>query len=148
MEKNYEYKVAIIKNIHEHQIDKKGKDTYLYTENGAIFSITKNIYNETTFFIKKEVLFPELLKWILLAPYNIDVVITEGFRNLNYPTILCVKEEAEIKEQLTKNVLILSGLICKKNKIKKSQIDLPCFDIMNNFNEFIKIFHFESSDQN
>ena len=40
---NLNYKVAVIKNIHEHEIDKKGKDSYKYAEEGATFSITKNI---------------------------------------------------------------------------------------------------------
>ena len=139
------YNVTVIKNIHEHQIDKEQKDTYKYGEAGAVFSITKNIDNETTIFLKKEVNIDELLKWIGSGPYKIDVVLIEGFRNLNYPTILCLKNWEELESQLTTNVKAISGVICSKNfnGTKKIKLDTPIINIQEDFEKFLEIFKFD-----
>ena len=43
LRKELHYNIAVIKNIHEHQIDEEGKDSYKYIEAGANYAITKNI---------------------------------------------------------------------------------------------------------
>ncbi|MFW9898815.1 MAG: molybdopterin-guanine dinucleotide biosynthesis protein B [Candidatus Thorarchaeota archaeon] len=143
LKKNLNYEVAIVKNIHEHQIDKEDKDSFKYGEAGAQFSITKNVKNETTIFLRKEISIKELLEWITSGPYKIDLIFIEGFRNLNYPTVLCLKNFEEIKPQLTKNVRMISGLICSQNARKNKKIDknLPIIDIQKEFEKFLKIFN-------
>ncbi len=143
LKKNLNYEVAIVKNIHEHQIDKEDKDSFKYGEAGAQFSITKNVKNETTIFLRKEISIKELLEWITSGPYKIDLIFIEGFRNLNYPTVLCLKNFEEIKPQLTKNVRMISGLICSQNALKNKKIDknLPIIDIQKEFEKFLKIFN-------
>jgi len=143
LKKNLNYEVAIVKNIHEHQIDKEDKDSFKYGEAGAQFSITKNVKNETTIFLKKEISIKELLEWIKSGPYKIDLVFIEGFRNLKYPTILCLKNFEEIKPQITENVRMISGLICSQNarKNEKIDIDLPLIDIQKEFQKFLEIFN-------
>lgn len=143
LKKNLNYEVAIVKNIHEHQIDKEDKDSFKYGEAGAQFSITKNVKNETTIFIRKEISIKELLEWITSGPYKIDLIFIEGFRNLNYPTVLCLKNFEEIKPQLTENVRMISGLICSQNarKNEKIDIDLPIIDIQKEFERFLEIFN-------
>ncbi|MFX0187266.1 MAG: molybdopterin-guanine dinucleotide biosynthesis protein B [Candidatus Hodarchaeota archaeon] len=143
LKKNLNYEVAIVKNIHEHQIDKEDKDSFKYGKAGAQFSITKNVKNETTIFLRKEISIKELLEWITSGPYKIDLIFIEGFRNLNYPTILCLKNFEEIKPQLTKNVRMISGLICSQNARKKEKIDinLPIIDIKKEFGRFLEIFN-------
>lgn len=132
----------MVKNIHEHQIDEEGKDSFKYGEAGAKFSITKNVNNETTIFLKNRISIERLLEWIANGPYKIDLVFIEGFRNLNYPTILCLKNFKELTPQLTSNVKILSGLICSKNNYKKEEINLdtPILDIQRDFESFLEIF--------
>ena len=127
------YKVAVIKNIHEHEIDEEGKDSYKYAKEGASFSITKNIYNETTIFLKQEISIEELIEWIDLSPHKIGIVFTEGFRDLNYPTILCVKDSYEIKEQITENTKIISGIITKDKNSEILDIQIPVLDINDSF---------------
>lgn len=143
LKKNLNYEVAIVKNIHEHQIDKEDKDSFKYGEAGAQFSITKNVKNETTIFLRKEISIKELLEWIRSGPYKIDLIFIEGFRNLNYPTVLCLKNFEEIKPQLTENVRMISGLICSQNarRNEKIDIDLPIIDIQKEFERFLKIFN-------
>jgi molybdopterin-guanine dinucleotide biosynthesis protein B len=143
LKKNLNYEVAIVKNIHEHQIDKEDKDSFKYGEAGAQFSITKNVKNETTIFIRKEISIKELLEWITSGPYKIDLIFIEGFRNLNYPTVLCLKNFEEIKPQLTENVRMISGLICSQNARKNEiiDIDLPIIDIQKEFERFLEIFN-------
>jgi len=104
---NLNYQTAVIKNIHEHQIDKENKDSYKYAEAGAKFSITKNVYNETTIFLKEKIRIEKLLEWIAYGPYKIDLIFIEGFRNLDYPTILCAKNLSELESQLTNNVRMI-----------------------------------------
>ena len=134
------YEVAIIKNIHEHQIDEEGKDSYVFSEAGATYSITKNIYNETVIFSKKELNIEMIIDWLLKGPFKIDLVFTEGFRSLEVPTIICLKELKELKPQYNENIMMISGLICSKNRDETNEFNLPIIDIETDFDEFLKIF--------
>jgi len=134
------YEVAIIKNIHEHHIDEEGKDSYVFSEAGATYSITKNIYNETVIFSKKELTIEIIIEWLLKGPFKIDLVLTEGFRSLEAPTIICLKELKELKPQYNENIMMISGLICSKKAEESNEFNLPIIDIETDFDGFIKIF--------
>ncbi|TXT67083.1 MAG: Molybdopterin-guanine dinucleotide biosynthesis adapter protein [Promethearchaeota archaeon] len=134
---------AVIKNIHEHQIDKKGKDTYLYADAGAKYSITKNIYGECTIFIKNPLEIEALVKWLQLGPFHIDMIFTEGFRYLKVPTILCIKDHSEINEQINDFVKMISlNLNAQKIEVKKEfkDYDIPIVEIPEEFEKFVHIF--------
>ena len=133
------YDIAVIKNIHEHQIDETGKDSYLYSKAGAAYSITKNVYNETVIFSKKELNIDTIIEWLLKGPFKIDLVLTEGFRALEAPTIICLKEMKELKPQYNENIKMVSGLICVKNRDGTNEFNLPIIDIQTDFDEFVKI---------
>jgi len=137
-EKNYH--CGVIKNIHEHQIDKEGKDSYLFCKQGAEFAITKNNYNETTIFIKQKVDIAKLIEWIGKGPFKIDIVFIEGFRNLNYQTILCIENFSDIEPQLNENVIALSGKYFKNKKGIKVQINLPVIDLKEKFKDFLNLY--------
>lgn len=134
------YKVAVIKNIHEHQIDKKDKDSYKFGEAGAYFSITQNINDETTIFLKKKISSEKLIEWLLKGPFNVDLIFFEGFRKLNYPTILCLKNWEELESQLNYNVKMISGLICLEEERKENELKIPIIDIENDFDKFLATF--------
>ena len=135
------FEVAVIKNIHQHKIDEiEGKDSYKFTESGAVYSIIKNKFDENAIFLKKKINIEELIKWIIKGPFKVEIIFTEGFRNLAYPTILCVKELSEIKNQLKPNVKAISGLIATNKINQKSEIKLPIVDVEENFESFLKIF--------
>ena len=134
------YKVAVIKYIHEHEIDKKGKDSYNFIEEGAFYSITKNIYNETTIFMKKEITIEQIVKWLEISPFRVDIVFAEGFRDLNYPTILCVKQSNQIGLEMNGNVKIISGLIVKNEDYENIDMDLPILDVTKDFGKILEIF--------
>ncbi|MEJ2279915.1 MAG: molybdopterin-guanine dinucleotide biosynthesis protein B [Candidatus Lokiarchaeota archaeon] len=138
--KNYGLDTSVIKNIHEHQIDKEGKDTYKYIQSGAQLSVTKNLYNETTIFLKKELSIEGLINWIKKAPFKTDIIFFEGFRDLEIPTILCIKDENNIKSQLNTNVRALSGKIII-NKEEKELMGYKLINIDKNFEEFVKLFN-------
>ena len=135
------FEVAVIKNIHQHKIDEiEGKDSYKFTESGAVYSIIKNKFNENAIFFKKKINIEELIKWIINGPFKVEIIFTEGFRNLDFPTILCLKEINEIKNQLNENVKAISGLITTSKLSQKSEIKLPIVDAKENFESFLKIF--------
>jgi len=134
------FEVVVIKNIHQHQIDEEGKDSYIFTEAGAIYSIIKNKFNENAIFLKKKINIEELIRWVIKGPFKVEIVFIEGFRNLSFPTILCVKEISDIKPQLNENVKAISGLIKTSKLSQKSEIKLPIVDAEENFKSFLKIF--------
>jgi len=127
--------VAVIKYIHEHRIDEEGKDSFRFSNSGAIFSIIKNKSEETAIFLKEKINLEELVNWLNNSPFKLDVILFESFRNLPYPAILCVKDLDEIKAQLNENVKMISGLIDTRE-----ELDLPIVDIENNFKQFCNIF--------
>jgi len=132
--------VSVIKYIHEHRIDERGKDSFRFSESGAVFSIIKNKSDEIAIFLKKEINLDELITWLDKSPFKMEIMIFESFRNLPYPTVLCVKEFKDIKEQLSENVIMISGLITKSEFAQNEELDIPVVDIDKNFKEFCKIF--------
>jgi len=133
--------VSVIKFIHEHQIDKEGKDSYKYSEAGASYSVLKNIDNETTIFLKKDTDIKSIIEWLTNGPYKTDFIFTEGFRKLNYPTVLCIKNFDDVESQLTKNVKMISGSICLMKDYQKYYLDLPIINIEKDFKRFLEIFN-------
>lgn len=91
-------------------------------------------------FSKKELNIEEIIKWLLKGPFKIDLVFTEGFRSLEVPTIICLKELKELKPQYNENIKMISGLICAKNLDESNEFKLPIIDIQTDFDEFLKIF--------
>jgi molybdopterin-guanine dinucleotide biosynthesis protein len=72
------------------------------------------------------------------------LIFIEGFRNLIYPTILCVKNYKEIKNQLKDNIKMISGLICKDSELSEEDYqDIPIVDIEKDFKKFILLFDIE-----
>lgn len=141
LKKNFNYNVVVIKNVKHHPIDEKGKDSYNYTKAGASYSVIQNINYETAIFIEnKELKFEKLLNWVKNGPYKVDIIFTEGFRELYNPTVLCVSELNEIEEQLTKNVKMISGTISLEVLKEKEILNLPIIDIEKEFLKFVNIF--------
>lgn len=141
LKKKSNYNVAVIKNVKHHPVDKKGKDSYKFTEAGASYSVIHNINNETAIFVKNtDKVFKNLLKWVNNGPYKIDIIFTEGFRNLNNPTVLCISKLNEIEDQLTENVKMISGIICLKDIREKVVSHVPIIDIEREFLKFLKLF--------
>jgi len=140
LKKHLNYETAVIKNIHEHEIDERGKDSYKYCEAGAVYSVTKNINNENTIFLKKKIEIEDLINWLDQGPFKIDIFFIEGFKNLNYPSVLCVKDFNEIEDKLGKNIKMISGLICKKND-EIRELEVPIVDIEKDFEKFLNIFN-------
>ena len=142
LKKEFNYNVVVIKNIKHHSVDEKGKDSYNFTKAGAPYSVIRNIKNETAIFVDDKKLKNDiLLEWLSNGPYKIDVLFNEGFRNLNNPTVLCISNFSEIEEQLTKNVKMISGIICLGDSKGKEILNLPIIDIENEFLKFVNIFN-------
>ena len=137
----FNLEVSVVKNIHEHRIDEEGKDSFKFSEAGAVFSIIKNKFNQNAIYLKKEISIDALVNWLNKSPYKVDLVIIEGFRNVSYPTILCVKELQDIDAQLSNNVKLISGLITLNKFSEERDFQIPIFSIQQNFERFTKIFN-------
>lgn len=135
------YNIAVVKNIHEHQIDEPEKDTFKFAEVGAKYSITKNITNETTIFIKDELKLEQLIDWLAKGPFNIDLIFTEGFRKSEYPAVLCLKELEELHSQLDSRIEMITGIIDLGKLGEIEDLSIPIVDIHKNFNLFLQIFN-------
>ena len=85
------------------------------------------------------------MNWIANSPFELDIIFIEGFRNLDYPTILCIKDWEDLEPQLTDKVIMISGLICTKdaNKSEKTKQDIPILDIQDDFDKFLEIFNID-----
>lgn len=141
LKKKMNYNIAVIKNVKIHPVDKKGKDSYIFTQAGASFSVIQNNQNETAIFMKMEGnKFQELYKWLKSGPFKLDIIFTEGFRDLNNPRVLCISKLSEIESQLTENVKMISGVICSKDLARNSVLDLPIVDIESQFSIFLDLF--------
>lgn len=139
--KQLNYNVAVIKNVKHHQIDKTGKDSNKFAESGASYSIIKNDVDDLGIFLNyKEDNFEKIYEWLQNGPYNVDLLLTEGFRQLKHPTVLCVSKSDEIESQLTENVKIISGIICSNFLNNDSFTDIPILDLEKEFQRFLKIF--------
>jgi molybdopterin-guanine dinucleotide biosynthesis protein MobB len=132
--------VGVIKYIHEHQIDEEGKNSFRFSKSGAIFSIIKNKFDESAIFLGKEINLDDLVLWLDKSPFKLDIIVFESFRNLSYPTILCIEDLNQIEAQLNENVKMISGLITKRGFTQDKDLILPVIDIDKNFIEFCKIF--------
>ncbi|KKN39352.1 hypothetical protein LCGC14_0744210 [marine sediment metagenome] len=143
LKEKLDFNVAVIKNVKHHPIDKIGKDSYLFRENGASYSVIQNNHLETAIFInRKGNNIRELLQWLNNGPYKIDLLLTEGFRNLHHPTVLCVSKFEDIQDQFNESINMISGIICVKGVDKEIYMNLPILDIQKNFSEFLEIFNF------
>jgi len=133
--------VSVVKNIHEHRIDEEGKDSFKFSEAGAVFSVIKNKFNQNAIYLNKKISVDALITWIDKSPYKVDLIIIEGFRDVSYPTILCVKELQDIEVQINKNVKLISGLIALNKYSEERKDQIPIFSIQQNFDRFSKMFN-------
>ncbi len=133
--------VSVIKYIHEHRIDEEGKDSFKFSEAGAVFSVIKNKFNQNAIYLNRQISLDALINWLNENPYKVDLIIIEGFRNVSYPTILCVKELQDVDAQLNKNVKLISGLITQNKVSEEREDQIPIFSIQQNFERFTKMFN-------
>ena len=82
----------------------------------------------------------ELIKWIELGPFKVDLVFIEGFKNLRYPTILCVEKFSDIENQVGEDVKMISGRIMNSAIPDDHDLKLPLIDIEKEFKKFLEIF--------
>ena len=133
--------VSVIKYIHEHKVETKGKDSYKYSKVGAKYSVLKNINNEITIFLKNDANVNEIANWLTKGPYRTNFLFTEGFRNLKYPTVLCIRDLDDIKQQLNDDVKLISGIYCERKQKEESYSNIPILAIKKNFHRFLEIFN-------
>lgn len=136
----FNFSIIVIKNVHNHNVDSQGKDSFEFSNAGADFSIIKNKDDDIAVFFKQDLSFDTIIDWISKLSEDIDLVFIEGFRDLKIPSILCAENFEDIEPQLNPNIKMISGLISIKTKrIKKIQ-GIPIIDIKNEFNKFLEIF--------
>jgi molybdopterin-guanine dinucleotide biosynthesis protein B len=137
--KNTNYSVFVLKNIHHHLIDSKGKDSYKFSEAGADVVITKSD-KQTTFFLNKAVDFEEIFDWLENLPIKPDIIITEGFRKLNNDKVLCVANYKDLEDQLDNSIKIISGKLASKvGKDESNYKGIPIINALLEPEKIIKI---------
>jgi molybdopterin-guanine dinucleotide biosynthesis protein B len=101
------YGVGTVKNIHfeEFALDTEGTNTWRHRKAGSEMVAAWGLY-ETDLIIPRRLDINELL-----AFFNLDYVILEGFSDIRVPKILCARSETEIEERLDDLVFVLSGRI-------------------------------------
>ena len=82
----------------------------------------------------------ELIKWLKLGPFKVDLVFIEGFKNLTYPTILCVEKFSDIENQVGEDIKMISGRITNNDIPDDQDLKLPIIDIEKEFEKFLEIF--------
>ena len=128
--KNTNFKIFVLKNIHIHSLDLKGKDTFQFSDAGANCVITKS-NNQTTFFLNYVLNTEEIFDWIEKAPIKPDIIIAEGFRDFKYDKILCAKDFKEVEEQIDETIKVISGLIAtKKHKNNDNYKGIPIINAL------------------
>jgi molybdopterin-guanine dinucleotide biosynthesis protein MobB len=129
--KNEGYKIGIIKNVfHKLEIDKQGKDSYIFFETGAD-SVVINSNSEIVIRKRKYNQLP--LKYIRdYFIQDMDIIIVEGHKSGNFPKIELIKEGQQkfLFEEDDNIVAVVSN--------KKINSDLPNF----RHNEYYKLFCF------
>lgn len=83
--KQRNYSVGVLKHdAHKFEIDKKGKDSYRFTQAGADNVIVSSSEKLAMIqIINKEPEVDEILKYF----NNLDIILIEGYKNNNYPKI-------------------------------------------------------------
>jgi molybdopterin-guanine dinucleotide biosynthesis protein B len=133
------FKIFVLKNIHHHTIDTKGKDTYRFSEAGADGVIARS-NKATTFFVNNALNLNDIIKWLEEAPITPDIIITEGFRELKNDKILCVSRQEAIEEQFDNTIKVISGKIASESgRSEKSYKGIPIINALEQPEEIIKI---------
>ncbi|MHA1669246.1 MAG: molybdopterin-guanine dinucleotide biosynthesis protein B [Promethearchaeota archaeon] len=137
----FDFDIGVIKNVHKHPVDSEGKDSSRFIKAGANLSIIKNKFHEVAFFFTKEMDIQSFINWIAQGPFKLDLLFIEGFRDLSYPSILCVQNVEDLQTQLSQNVEMISGRITTRNKSLDHYHEIPVIDINKNFEVFAKRFN-------
>ncbi|MBY9003928.1 MAG: molybdopterin-guanine dinucleotide biosynthesis protein B [Candidatus Lokiarchaeota archaeon] len=141
LKRKFHFEIGVIKNVHEHPVDSEGKDSYRYVKAGANLSIIRNKFHDVAFFFTKEMDIQGFINWIIQGPFELDLLLIEGFRDLSYPSILCVQNTKNIQTQLSQNVKMISGRITSLSKTLDNYLKIPVIDINTDFEVFVKIFN-------
>ena len=136
----FDYNIGVIKYIHDHKIDEEGKDSFKFTESGAVYSILKNSSDSFSVMFNSKLKIDELIEWLKRGPLKIDLIFTESFRHLDYPAVLCVSDVKDINDQMTDNVKMVSGLIAF-NKQPYNYNKIPIVDVEKDLDIFIELFN-------
>ncbi|EJO5347644.1 molybdopterin-guanine dinucleotide biosynthesis protein B [Clostridium botulinum] len=126
--KDRNWKVGVLKHdAHKFQIDKKGKDSYRFTEAGAdnviISSSSKLAMIEI---IKKQRTIEEIIPLF----NDVDIVVIEGFKNNKYPKIE-VHRKGFNNEFLYNNSNFNGSTFIAIASDEKIDINIPVLDINN-----------------
>lgn len=134
-EKNYS--VGVLKHdVHKLDIDKKGKDSYRFTQAGAdnvIISSPEKLAMIKT--LKQELEIEEILKYF----GSLDIVLIEGFKNNNYPKIEVHRRDSDNKLLCEDSNLNISTFIAVASD-EELDINVPILDLndVNSIANFIE----------
>ena len=125
--KNEGYAVASVKSIHRENfsLDKNGSNTFVHRKAGAepVCAITEN---ETAFFFEPLEMDEILGIFELLKK---EIVIIEGLKELDFPTIVCGKDINDANElSQGKEIICYSGIMA--NKINNSLNNIPVINTL------------------
>lgn len=123
------YRVGALKHdAHKFDIDHPGKDSYRLTAAGADTMVINS--SEKLAMVKMHDQPPPIEELIKRYFYDMDIVITEGFKKLGFPKIEVHRKERS-HELLCCGVKNDSTLIAVATNDKTLQLDVPIFDLNN-----------------
>jgi len=112
--KNRGYKVAIIKHMPGHDIDKKESDTYKFRQ---VVPLVVAITHDYTVLYYKHT---ELSKVVTTIGHKVDFLLIEGFKNtMFYPHVICARTLKEVNELRIGLEIAISGPISEDENAKR-----------------------------
>lgn len=105
-----QYKIYLLKYVHQHPVDTPGKDSFKFSEAGAEGVLTQSD-EQTAIYLNKVLNLNEILDWLKSQRKEPQFLITESVRTLDLDKILCASKKEEIDDQLDPNVKVITGKI-------------------------------------
>lgn len=129
--KRRRYRVGSIKDIHfeDFALDEKGSNTNRHYNAGSEL-VTAWGLGET------DLLFPKRLDiYQILSFYDHDFVVIEGYRDGNFPKIVCGETLADIDNLMDQKTIAIAGKI--SNSSLEQYQNQPCFNALTEIESFV-----------
>jgi len=134
--KKRHYRVGAIKHdAHRFEIDHRGKDSYRFTEAGADTMLVSS--SSKLALVKQHQQSPEIGELIATYFSDVDIVLTEGFKQSSMPKIE-VFRQAHSEQLISRGASADPSLIAVASDVSL-EVDVPLFDLedVNAITDFI-----------
>ncbi|MCD6095882.1 MAG: molybdopterin-guanine dinucleotide biosynthesis protein B [Thermoprotei archaeon] len=131
------YKVAIIKHIPEHDIDKRDTDTYKFRQVAPLVAAITHDYTAIYYRDTK------INRVIAMIGHEVDFLLIEGFKHAMFcPHIICARTLKEVNELRSGLEIAISGPISEDDNMKREaerRYNLKVINALKNAEELANI---------